>query len=84
MPQFYLVLKCFENVENVGNYIVIIEEKVLEFWNNVSPICSPHEARLTENIVSPHLLGVEQVADDIKWFELILSEMFYLGQTRQT
>jgi len=37
---------------------------VLEFWNNVSPICSPHEARLTENIVSPHLLGVEQARQD--------------------
>ena len=78
---------AFEMFEKVGDYIVIIEEKVLDFWSNVSSICSPHEAKLTETIVSHHLMGVEQVSsekgqsmltDYFQWY------IYRLGKTRQT
>ena len=55
---------AFKMYDKVGDYIVIIEEKVLGFWSNVSSICSPHEAKLTETIVSHHLMGVEQVRSE--------------------
>ena len=39
----------------------IIEEKSGEFWSRVTNVCSPHQARLSSDIVASHLLGVEQV-----------------------
>ena len=44
----------------------IIEEKSEEFWSRVTDVCSPHQAMLSSDIVSSHLLGVEQVTNQTR------------------
>ena len=43
----------------------------------MTDVCSPHQARLTSDIVSSHLLGVEQVIDSL------ISEANFCFQARQ-
>jgi len=66
------------NLEDIFKSVQISEEDVVSFWSTVPEDCSPHQAKLTQDIVSQHLLGVEQARQE----KLIkkLEKQFKLGK----
>jgi len=77
LEKFDSIISEKNNLEDIFQSVKISEEDVSSFWSQVPEDCSPHHAKLTQDIVSQHLLGVEQARQE----KLIkkLEKQFKLG-----